>query len=430
METGKAIVVGAGITGLGAAVALQDKGYEVQVIEASDRVGGRARTLERKKTGDICDVGTQYYHSNYPRALGLIRRAGLDPSVGKIKGRTRFFSPKVKSGTFLLDHRFPWVASFGATGNIRVAAFLLHRLLRHRLHTYELSDKPALDLVPALEATASPHVQELIKLVSAVGVLAVHEDMSLYQALRLLKIILLTDYVTLAGGVASLHRALAERLDVRLETPAHRIVVEQGRIKGVAVKDACEVLPADHVIIAVPPPQAAKIIPEEWDEERRFLESARIPPSPVVSFFLDRPLEPSVWSYFLPLDHGGAVSMCTDAAQKNPAMVPSGKAILQAFPIHPENACLESMGDEDVVERCRKELEEYLPGLSGWIEEAHVTRHPEGMPQFPTGQGGKALDFLRRVENRPGVSFCGDYFSGGYLEAALWTAERAVQRIG
>ncbi|MCZ6870966.1 MAG: FAD-dependent oxidoreductase, partial [Gammaproteobacteria bacterium] len=38
------MIVGAGVTGLSAARALQDNGLNVQILESKDRIGGRAYT--------------------------------------------------------------------------------------------------------------------------------------------------------------------------------------------------------------------------------------------------------------------------------------------------------------------------------------------------------------------------------------------------
>merc|ERR1740129_1022337 len=52
------IVVGSGISGLGAALALVKMGKSVVVVEAKDYVGGRIRTID---LGDIkCDLGATW----------------------------------------------------------------------------------------------------------------------------------------------------------------------------------------------------------------------------------------------------------------------------------------------------------------------------------------------------------------------------------
>jgi phytoene desaturase len=55
MRTPHAVVIGAGLGGLAAAVRLRARGYRVTVIEALDRLGGRARVLERD--GFTFDMG-------------------------------------------------------------------------------------------------------------------------------------------------------------------------------------------------------------------------------------------------------------------------------------------------------------------------------------------------------------------------------------
>jgi len=52
----RVLVIGAGIAGLGAARALHDRGFEVEVIEARDRVGGRLWTVDR------IDYGAHWIH--------------------------------------------------------------------------------------------------------------------------------------------------------------------------------------------------------------------------------------------------------------------------------------------------------------------------------------------------------------------------------
>jgi polyamine oxidase len=57
---GSAIVIGAGVSGLKAAVDLATKGYAVTVLEARDRLGGRVHTVD-SGVGPI-EMGAQWIH--------------------------------------------------------------------------------------------------------------------------------------------------------------------------------------------------------------------------------------------------------------------------------------------------------------------------------------------------------------------------------
>ncbi|MDP3936900.1 MAG: FAD-dependent oxidoreductase [Deltaproteobacteria bacterium] len=424
----KVIVIGAGIAGLGAATYFSRKGHKVRVLEASDRIGGRAITLRRKGSEDRVDVGTQYYHSSYTRALSLIRDVGLESTLSKIKGDSRFFDDRVAGGSYLLDHRLPWFRPAGIGGNLRLGWFLLSRLLRHPMSTFALEPQAKTDQLSGLALSENPVLREfLVRPLTLAGAIAEPEAMnvSLLHVLRLIRIILLTDYISLSGGIASLHERLGERLDIRLDSPVARLVEERGRITGVEVGGAGEILTADHVVIATTAPAALRFVPAEWDAEREFLASVTIPPFAFPTFFLDRPLEKNVWSYVTRRGSGEKVGIIIDAAQKNPSMVPSGKAVIQAWPCYPESKDFVDAPDSAIIDACRRELEGHFPGFGSWIEEAHVTRHAYAVPFHPVGHQTRAIEFIRNADRR-GVSFCGDYLSGGYLEPALWSAERAA----
>src|SRR5499427_2168601 len=60
------MVVGAGVSGLVAAVELKRRGFAVQVLEASDDVGGRVRT--DAVDGFLLDRGFQVLLTAYPEA--------------------------------------------------------------------------------------------------------------------------------------------------------------------------------------------------------------------------------------------------------------------------------------------------------------------------------------------------------------------------
>lgn len=75
------IVIGAGAAGIAAARALTEWGYHIAVLEARDRIGGRAWTSDRG-LGVSWDRGAQWLHNGRENPLwALARRAAL-PMVG------------------------------------------------------------------------------------------------------------------------------------------------------------------------------------------------------------------------------------------------------------------------------------------------------------------------------------------------------------
>ena len=69
------IVIGAGFSGLAAAVRLQDAGVDVQVLEAKGEVGGRVRSLDR---GDgVEEAGGTTIGGGYQRVIGAAGRFGV-----------------------------------------------------------------------------------------------------------------------------------------------------------------------------------------------------------------------------------------------------------------------------------------------------------------------------------------------------------------
>ena len=110
-------------------------------------------------------------------------------------------------------------------------------------------------------------------------------------------------------------------------------------------------------------------------------------------------------------------------------MVPSGNSIIQPWICYPHSVELEKYSDDEVIALCVDEIEDIFPGFSSWIVDVHITRHPYGVPFHSTGHVQKAVNFMRNMDIKK-VSFCGDYLSGGYMESALWSAERAAKVFG
>ena len=70
------MVVGAGLSGLAAALHLEAHGVDVQVVEAQERVGGRVHSM--RHLGHRQEAGGAYIGAGYRRVIGTVERLGID----------------------------------------------------------------------------------------------------------------------------------------------------------------------------------------------------------------------------------------------------------------------------------------------------------------------------------------------------------------
>ena len=74
--TRQVIVVGAGVAGLVAARRLADRGLDVLVLEARDRVGGRLWS-HHMPNGEIVELGGEWISTSQTAVIGLAHELGL-----------------------------------------------------------------------------------------------------------------------------------------------------------------------------------------------------------------------------------------------------------------------------------------------------------------------------------------------------------------
>lgn len=230
----RTVVVGAGFAGLAAAARIIERGGEVIVLEARDRIGGRVHSVSRG--GVAFDMGASWIHGVTGNPMTeLTDRLGLRRVATAEDGRQDFEA----------DGR-------ERTGAALEAPFTLLEDVLSRLGDVA----PQTSLGTAIDAAADGMgltAAQRADLAYAVHVVLEHE----YAAsVRDLSARCFDEGAELRGGDAivpdglgRIAEHLAAGLDVRLSTPVTGITV---RDDGVRVEAGEEAFEADHVIVTVP----------------------------------------------------------------------------------------------------------------------------------------------------------------------------------
>ena len=223
------IVVGAGVAGLVAARRLADRGLDVLVLEARDRVGGRLWS-HRMPNGEIVELGGEWISTSQTAVIDLAHELGL----GLIDTGMDFISRDPVGGPPIADEEHERLARLLADrmkemGPERLSSMSAHEVLEG------LGDTgPALSILRSrLQGTAGAPLE-------SIAAAEIGEEFGIGDD---------GTYVRIEGGNDLLASALAPGLDLRLGVQAISIRQTQD---DVTVETAHENFKASAVVLAVP----------------------------------------------------------------------------------------------------------------------------------------------------------------------------------
>jgi monoamine oxidase len=380
---GRVIVVGAGFAGLAAALELADRGREVLVLEARDRVGGRVWSA--RVGGEVVERGGEFVLDGYDVLRELAARFGLELADTGMSYYVR--EPRgvpVDTATLQAAGRAVAAAAAAAGAGASAEAALA-----------------AAGLAPEVEEA----VRARIEISSALGIGALRADVLEHAA----AFAPLPSH-RIAGGNQSLAAAMASELGDRV-----RLGAEVRAVGSTGVRTGDGVLDADRVILAVPLPVLRRLDVELPDAQRAAMERVAIGHASKLHLPLPRPAVTS------------AVMSVPDRYWCwTTALAPS---VLNCFAGSPAAVERLALGWPDIAAALRPELEPLTDEalLTGWAED------PYALGAYSTG--GLAMrpgdDELLAAPAGP-VHLAGEHTAGawaGLMEGALRSGRRAAREI-
>ena len=430
------IVIGAGLSGLTAALQLRDAGVETLVLEAGSVPGGRIASIRRD--GAILDTGAQFIgpRDPYTNTFALLERIGF---AGDIQHSSNV-AALVKRGKVVPYHYgsakdFVTLPVVSLPSKVRLFAALAEIKRHAAILDFHHPERAAMlddeDVAPYLMRLVGRDALEHL-FEPLMGVLYYYPPSGVSRGFLLSTISGLGAVGThcLKGGAQVLTDRLAAEVGVVTGARVRTIARKRGRwtVTWDGSKGA-ETADAEAVVLAVTADVAALICDTAAPSEATFLRSVKYTSFVGVAFFTNRPWGGKVYGCAIAADESSLLVGASFEQNKGADRVPADKGLSIAYLNAAASARMMAAPDDEVAVAARAEMDRFWPGFSESTEWSIVFRHQRATPLFEPGSVKRLAAFLSRPDPTPGLFFCGDYLCGPHLEGAITSGLRAADEI-
>jgi oxygen-dependent protoporphyrinogen oxidase len=448
----RVVIIGGGITGLSAAYDLEKAGgFEVTLIEASGRLGGKIGTaregellIERGPdavftrkpwANDLAaDVGlpddawVEPLHSEFsilvngrlqhvPRAL-----ASLMPSAASALEGAGFFSSAVKK-RILAEREVP----AGEGKDESIASFFRRRFGK------KFSQLLAEPMLAGIHAGDPETLSMQALYPSYLGLEQKHGSLSNFTppppppGHKPAKV----GFMTLKDGMGVLVDKIVEHLQktrILLNTEAEQIQVTE---KGVSLLagDAGRI-EADYLILSLPANIASCVLRKSLPQTSELLQKIHFRSTAVVTLAYPMAAFPKGLygnGFLVPYTEGSPISGCTWSSSKWPDRAPSDTALLRVFMGRHGGTNVDECRDDELTSLASDALAGILSPKQSHSY-ARVDRWTKGMPQYEVGHLDLMAEIEKSIGERP-IFLAGSSYNGNSVPDCIRQGRETAQRI-
>ena len=435
------VVIGAGISGLSCAYALQKAGQNVLVLERGPRPGGVIQSVE--ETGYLCELGPQSFSST-PALYSLCEELGLTQQLVEApRGAPRYvlidgqlvpvpMSPPAFLGTNLLS----WKTKFAILTEVlrttvppepdeSIAGFtrrkfseqLLERLVGPFVSGIYAGDPEKISL-----RAAFPKMHDAEKRSGSVvrGMFRSSQTATVTANEPRRRPSLLSFR---AGNEALVH-ALAEKLGAALRCNYSATEVDRADgglvIKGKSADGVEEILCA-RIVLAAPTGATAEILRSIAPAVAMPLRRIAYAPIAVVSlgYRLDqvrRALDG--FGFLVPRSAGLRTLGLVWNSSLFPGRAPQGHVLLTGFVGGATDEAAARLSEDELAALVHREITPLL-GVTGEPVATRVTRYERAIPQYNLGHSALLQAAQQAISAVPGVFVTGNYWNGPAIGACV-----------
>ncbi|AYV55843.1 amine oxidase [Leptospira kmetyi] len=409
------IVLGGGISGLYASYLLGKTGIKVKLIEATDRLGGRIRTVT-DGSGNFLDLGAEWIQAEHRTARSLIRELGLKTTDFEVQSDL-FFGSYQKFGTWDISAKSQEILNKLVQMNSKINSTQQQELDRISFYNFLIYQGMTPEDLSILNFKYSLYYGDSLRSLSAQKVLSDLVNFPKYNT-------------RLEGGMEALAKALVfslENTETIFADPVVSVVQGEGRVSVTTASG--KRIEGNACISTLPANQLTSI---QWDPEldkEKKLSALRIRYSRIYKTFLM--LREAPWSREnFSAYSDSAAGFIYDAGTK----ANSEDKILGMISTGDRYDVLASSTDAMKVEYIRLALERLgqkkdLQVLRIQSSEVSQSKYvPSGIATFPPGSYGSIISLLKPMDR---IFFAGEHTAeiNGTVEGALTSAIRAVNQV-
>lgn len=380
MQHTKALIVGGGLSGLACARTLKARGMDFRLVEASESLGGRVKTVAAD--GFLFDEGFQVFNSAYARTAELLTGTGIrfhSFRSGALVRHQSAFHPlcdPFREPAYFLKTLVSPVGTFG------------DRLRILKLRRDALSPAPFPVRTTREELSARGFSGEMIERFFRPFLGGIFLESALETSTEAFQRVFRNFSHGVAqlpeGGMGEIPRAMAAPLDPSALLLGRRAVIVSGKV--VTLEDGTEIS-SDAVVVAL-----------DADSLRALRPELSLPKTlSVTTHYFESDPVPEL-ARFLVLGSGGAINTVADLASVSPGYAPPCRSLLSVT----------QLGAESGKEEVARELHAWLPGRTFRFLRTTVVRGalPEQRSPFP-------------AFGEVGFIPCGDFFGPASIEGAV-----------
>jgi phytoene dehydrogenase-like protein len=404
------LVVGAGVSGLVAAVELKRCGFSVLVLEAADDIGGRVRT--DRVEGFLLDRGFQVLLTAYPEVrrrldLQALELREFEPGViVRCGGKFHTVSDPVRRMRKALKSAF---APIGTAGDKLLIAELRGDLLDQSID--EILSQPEITTLEALrEYGFSERAIERFFRPFLGGIFL---DPTLATSSRMFRFVYRMFSQGMAalpnGGMQQVPRQLARQLGeerVRLNATVQQ--VWEGGLR----LDSGEEMAADAVIVACDPVHAARLLPDA--RVRSTMRGARC-------LYFAANESPVDGRYLVLNGEGeGPINNISVPSAVAPGYAPKGLHLVSVTVLH------SPLDEEHVLHDVRQQLFDWFGEKANRWQFLRSYHIENALPDQTLGNGGVRMSPVQVTQK---IFVCGDHCGTASLNGAMLAGRRAAEAV-